>query len=320
MSRAGRVLGRLALLGGSLVLALGLAELAVRALGLAPELGVLRVDRPQGSFIASLDPELRYVPMPGSPGVSSQGLRDREHAVEGEGPRVVVLGDSIAWGFCNWDGPLPLSEGFPWLLEEELGADVINLGVSGYDTYQEVRLFELAGLAYAPSVVLVAATPNDRYPMASNEFELLQSAEGWERHQQLAELSENVLFHSHLTRMLLVRFAMPSPPQVLTFEEALVADPPESPVEKGFRRLRWLSKKHGFEVRVALFPDPKLELDFLEEQAEAFGFETMDMGEVLDSRKEFYEPCSSMHPNVAGHRKTAQALAPWLREALPAPL
>ena len=190
-----RALARGMLASCSLLLSLGIAELTVRWLGLAPELAVLRVDRPQGSFVASSDPLLRYVPMPGSPGVSSMGIRDREHPIEKQGPRVMVLGDSIAWGFCNWDGPLELSQGFPWLLEELLGIEVINLGVSGYDTTQQVRLFEVGGLRYEPDVVLIASTPNDVYPMASNEFELLKNREGWEEHQELAMLSEHILFH-----------------------------------------------------------------------------------------------------------------------------
>jgi len=306
-----RVLARGMLASCSLLLSLGVAELTVRWLGLAPELAVLRVDRPQGSFVASIDPMLRYVPMPGSPGVNSLGLRDREHRIEKDGPRVMVLGDSIAWGFCNWDGPLELSQGFPWVLEEELGIEVINLGVSGYDTAQEVRLLEVGGLRYEPDVVLIASTPNDVYPMASNEFELLKGRAGWEEHQELAMLSEHILFHSHLTRMLLVRFATPPLPEVVEGEDVV------DPVERGYRRLRRLSQKHGFAVRVALFPDPSLPLDHLEDQVEAFGFESMDMGDVLDDRSDFYEPCSAMHPNPSGHRAVAEALAPFVAEALP---
>ena len=306
-----RTLGRLGLLAAGLLLALLLAEGLVRGLGLAPDIGFLSVNRPQGSFVAAMDDVLRYVPMPGSPGVSSQGIRDRDHDIEPEGVSVAVLGDSIGWGFCNWDGALPLEEGFPWLLEEALGVDVINLSVSGYDTRQEVRMLEVAGLQFGPDVVLVAATPNDRWPMASNEFELLRRQDGWERHRQLASLRKNVLYRFHLTRLLLVRFAPPPAP-----EEAMGLDS-EDPVDAGFKRLKQLAVKHDFEIRVALFPDPKSPLDHLEQQVEAHGLTSLDMSTVLTDRGDHYAPCSAMHPNTEGHKLAAEALAPFVAEALP---
>lgn len=306
-----RGLGRLGLLLGGVVLSLGLAEGLVRVLGLAPDIGFLSVNRPQGSFVASVDEVLRYVPMPGSPGVSGQGLRDRDHDIAPDSVSVAVLGDSIGWGFCNWDGPLPLEDGFPWLLEESLGVDVINLSVSGYDTRQEVRMLEVAGLQFGPDVVLVAATPNDRWPMASNEFELLHRQEGWEEHRQLSALRKNVLYRFHLTRLLLVRFAEPAPP-----EPALGTDS-DDPVDAGFRRLKRLAAEHDFEIRVALFPDPKAPSDHLEEQIAAHGLTSLDMSKVLTDRGDHYSPCSAMHPNTEGHRLAAEALAPFVAEALP---
>jgi len=307
-----RAAGRVALMLVSVMGSLVLAELGVRALGLAPEIAVLRVDRPQGSFVSSLDPILRYVPMPGGEGINSAGLRDREHEIDPEATTVAVLGDSIAWGFCNWEGALPLEQGFPHILEELLGVDVINLGVSGYDTRQEVRLLEVAGLQYGPDVVLVASTPNDAWPMASNEFELLHKREGWEERRQLALLSEHALYTFHLTRLLLVRFATPAEPEVVHGDDL------DDPVEAGYARLKELARAHDFEVRVALFPDPQRDIRHIKEQAEAQGFETMHMGWILKDRKDHYEPCSAMHPNAEGHRIAAEAIAPWIAKALPA--
>ena len=73
-------------------------------------------------------------------------------------PRVLVLGDSYAFGFGVND-----DETFPQRLGELLGgrADVLNFGVPAYDLAQEVELLRTKGLAYAPDVVVLALHPND---------------------------------------------------------------------------------------------------------------------------------------------------------------
>ena len=60
---------------------------------------------------------------------------------------IVVLGDSLVWGFGVEEHEL-----FTHVLEEKLrpGARVINLGVSGYSTDQELLLYRDRGRKYDP--------------------------------------------------------------------------------------------------------------------------------------------------------------------------
>ena len=92
--------------------------------------------------------------------MNSRGLRDSEHPLEKpEGvKRIVVLGDSFAWGWGVDDG-----FSFPDVLEKRLGpqVEVINLGVPGYSTDQELLWFEREGKLYEPDLVILCLLMND---------------------------------------------------------------------------------------------------------------------------------------------------------------
>lgn len=105
---------------------------------------------------ASLKP---YREVSGSIGHSnSQGFRDRERAMErtGQAPRVIVLGDSFVWGIgVSYD------ETFTTLLERALqqthpGAEVINLGVPGFEPDHYFHLLQRYGIWLRPDVVVLA--------------------------------------------------------------------------------------------------------------------------------------------------------------------
>lgn len=90
--------------------------------------------------------------------INSKGLRDREHPYE-KPPgtkRILVLGDSFAWGYGVGD-----SEVFTDVLERQLVAkgkpwEVINTGVSGWGTDQEYLFFREEGVKYSPDIVVLA--------------------------------------------------------------------------------------------------------------------------------------------------------------------
>lgn len=90
---------------------------------------------------------------------NSRGLRDREHSIEKPSGtrRVVVLGDSFAWGFGVNDEAV-----FPRVLESHLPAvEVINLGVTGYGLREEFAYLRLEGMRYQPDLVILALCMND---------------------------------------------------------------------------------------------------------------------------------------------------------------
>jgi len=91
--------------------------------------------------------------------INSKGLRDTEHPyAKPEGvKRILVLGDSFAWGYGVAD-----EETFSSVLErlfaEREGTrwEVINTGVSGWSTDQQYLFLREEGLRYEPDIVLLA--------------------------------------------------------------------------------------------------------------------------------------------------------------------
>ena len=92
--------------------------------------------------------------------INSDGLRDREHprAKPPRTLRIAVLGDSYMQAMN-----VPWPDAFPARLERELrtclapvAPEVINFGVSGYGTAQELLTFQLQAADYHPDIVLTA--------------------------------------------------------------------------------------------------------------------------------------------------------------------
>ena len=100
-------------------------------------------------------PVFRY-----SVALNRRGLRDVDHPYEKPHGtiRIACLGDSFVWGWGVDDG-----ETFADRLERELGpeVEVVNLGVPGYSTDQELLCFLEEGKKYRPDLVLLGYVLND---------------------------------------------------------------------------------------------------------------------------------------------------------------
>jgi hypothetical protein len=152
------------LLNGTLVLvslaaALALTELAVRLVAPQPT-GLSHQDR---YGLALHYPGItRYLPQYGHDvSFNSVGMRDREHVVEKPAGvfRVLLLGDSFMEAL-----QVPFEASLPSLLERGLAQrtgrriEVVNAGVSGWGTDDELRYLTRYGLRYQPDLLVVAMT------------------------------------------------------------------------------------------------------------------------------------------------------------------
>jgi hypothetical protein len=102
--------------------------------------------------------------------INSEGLRDREHtkAKPANTIRIAVLGDSFVEAMH-----VPMEQTFWWLLQQRLQecnafpgkqVEVINFGVSGYGTAQELVTLRQNVWDYSPDLVVLAFTTiNDVY-------------------------------------------------------------------------------------------------------------------------------------------------------------
>ena len=160
----------------STLLALFLSEIALRVMGLEP----LYVS-PERDRFWKYDPVLGWAHQPGQEGIfetrqfrtlvriNENGFRDRSHsfARQSEIERILVLGDSFAWGYGVEE-----SERFSQLLEKSPDVEVINAGVSGYSTDQELLWYQREGIRYDTDLVILAFTGND---VGDNNQELVST-------------------------------------------------------------------------------------------------------------------------------------------------
>ena len=92
--------------------------------------------------------------------INVSGVRDREYPPRSGLPRVLVLGDSVTFGFG-----VEAAESYPKQLELLLRAsspprpaEVINAGVWGYNTIQELAYVKAGSGGYEPDVIVVGLT------------------------------------------------------------------------------------------------------------------------------------------------------------------
>jgi len=170
-----RRLVKLAVLVASLGMAAGLAELALRVshygeanrtplqklMEYDPLLGWRHKRNVSGDMVSD---EYRV-----NVHYNAEGWRDPAEKF-GKRPnvfRIVVLGDSFVDGYT-----IPVQDRFTEVLEANLGSqfDVINLGVAGYSTDQELLLLDQEGWKYEPDLVVLAFYYNDIWGNGSQHF------------------------------------------------------------------------------------------------------------------------------------------------------
>jgi lysophospholipase L1-like esterase len=160
----------------STILALLLSEMALRLMGLKP-----MYVSPERDRFWKYDSLLGWAHEPGQQGIfetaqflthvriNEKGLRDRSHSYERHGntKRILVLGDSFAWGYGVEE-----SERFSQRLEKSMGVEVIDAGVSGYSTDQELLWYRTEGIKYDTDLVILVLAGND---VGDNEQQLVST-------------------------------------------------------------------------------------------------------------------------------------------------
>lgn len=167
----GRMIRNLALLLVATFVSLLLAELAIHV-DLVPNTEFVASDswwkerwhrKKRGANpreFVKLDPDLGWIVAADLDGLEYRDVHintnsthmrgTREYPLEPTGaPRVVAVGDSYTFGECAAD-----DETFPAVMEERLGAEVLNLGVMGYGQDQALLRMKRDGLPYRPDAVV----------------------------------------------------------------------------------------------------------------------------------------------------------------------
>jgi len=344
---------KLLLLVASVVLCLIVTETALRLAGFNP-LGEL-LDGRQLILEPSPRADLRYAPRPGASGfawgadvsINSLGFRDREVAVEkGDAYRILAIGDSIT--FANG---LPVEARFTEQLERMLRrevdapVEVLNLGIGGYDTLQEVAFLDEVGIPLSPDLVVLQFCVNDAGVVSAN----LRYIENMEAlHSPIYRLRAAQLARVYLDRvrsLLSFHLANQTDAFVSAYRQRIVAvdddavlvdlvqrlrarkpegalawyasEPRLGRLRYGFRQLASLRDEHGFDVLVAIVPylgaDEGWDLAYamVERLADEQGFEVVRLlaeppGQPLEPLR--MTASDFVHPNERGHRLIAETL------------
>src|SRR5262245_5794214 len=151
----------------STLVALAIGELVVRFW--FPREPALLEDRLISSGAYGPDPVLGWRPQPNSTyhsvrfnvtyTTNSRGLRGPEQRLERSAglKRIVVLGDSFAWGWGVNDDDV-----FPRVMAAQLrDTEVVNLGITAFAVPQEFDYLKIEGILYQPDIVVLALCQND---------------------------------------------------------------------------------------------------------------------------------------------------------------
>jgi hypothetical protein len=338
--RLRRTAQRLLLIGVGSALGLVLAELLARAVLPAPlpqKLPLIRLEADAHCGYKHRPSQSGYS-LSGRVTINRWGFRGPDWPVA-KAPgviRIALLGDSYVYGPGVSD-----EETFAVRLEDTLNADappgrryeVLNFGVSGYDTGHELKLLEHHALRFQPDLVLLHFFLNDLVYVKDYSFypELFAAVQRdfslrafWTR-----ELARRSYLAMHLWDEL--RIAEGSDNPMRRIERAYTSEqvlPPSGPgaegwqfVERGLERFAELAATARFKPYLVIVPlaqeivEPDCRATYgpyLAERAHAVGVETVDL--VADLQQREAQPAKlflpyDWHFSPEGHQCVADTLA-----------
>ncbi|WP_045855543.1 SGNH/GDSL hydrolase family protein [Teredinibacter purpureus] len=326
----------------SLAIALSLCEIVIRVAGIAPEIVYVEKWRVR----LSENTRIGYEPIPNlnSEGQSAQffgyigrsnnmGYRDYDHPLE-KAPgsqRIAVIGDSVTAGlWIRGDENTFTSVMEQTLNQRGLKSDVMNFGVSGYNSSQEIETLRERGLPYKPDLVVVAYCLNDRFQDDGNIYGLLLAEQQKTAQEGQASAGSISFVERHSTLLRFIRYNVIGVSSGSTRQNSQesVDQFYVDTVEGSFAELEQLSKDYGFEVLVAVFPnfgekDEGLIAEnyaFADEHAsiaqltQKHGFNHIDLLAPFQQCKQtlpenYTISFDRYHPNIEGNRCAGEMLA-----------
>jgi lysophospholipase L1-like esterase len=318
-------------------IALLIGEMVISFGHLAPEIAYIQ----KGRYRLSRNKKMGYEPTPGykfkgdnllfhdyrGEETNRLGFRDVDHSLrKAKGTfRILVLGDSISIGLYI----KKYSETFPFLLEKNLldkskEVEVINMGVVGYNTLQEVEMLKERGLPFKPDLVLISYCLNDRERNDGNLFGTLLAAEVREKKVSRIRLHP-FLTQSALYRFLFFRVFPEKIPDYKPERDQNYALLEKDTVDPSLFELSNLAQENDFQVLIAVWPEftDLQEYKYLAEHkkiaslSDQYGFYFLDLLESIRncaSRSATGLSFDHYHPNESGNACAAKAMANFIEQ------
>lgn len=259
--------------------------------------------------------------------INSQGLRDYEYSIKKPEKifRIIGLGDSYTYG---WG--VKLEDIYLKQLEKKLrNVEVINFGVGGYNTVQEVEFFK-EKIDYEPDLVIIGYLLNDA---SDNWMPDLNKDGGGIKYAEKSKgsipiplglkifLSENLDSYKFLSQKyhnLLMNLGIRESTEESSFELYKDDNINWVKAQNAMKELSDLSKKYNFKVLFVMLPYlyeldnyPYLSLNKkVLDIADENGFYTLDTTSYFKGYKDnslWVDP-TDKHPNSKGHEIIANAI------------
>ena len=332
--------GTALLIVASAVLALVIMEIAVRVLDLPPRpVTPLSI----ADYRLSVNPMLNYEYRPGyTPSerhfdwshrgfaINSAGFRDYEYAETKteETYRTIIVGDSTTAG----NGVPDLDKTYTKQLEQLLNThnttgihyEVLNMGVGGYHTMQEIETLRVKGLQYNPDLVLVTFCVNDFDLHSDGRVyrKLLEQTRLSTRNTE-TELYRGLLKLSRLAFIIHHRLAASQTVHDDFYIKHILKE--QTTVRAGFALLSELQQSHGFSTLVMILPAFNIPFTAYQHTSihervfqAAEGLPGISIIDLLSSfarldnnaRKFSYD---GLHMNEYGHKAMAEILLPIIQ-------
>jgi lysophospholipase L1-like esterase len=251
--------------------------------------------------------------------------------------RVLVLGDSYVWGFGVSDHEVVTER----LREALPDVEVVNLGVSGYSTDQELRLYQLEGYRYGADLVVILVTENDALGNLLAEQYVVYGKPVFQVRGQELEVVNVPVPRAHWLKRAAVQTASQS--YVLTALNRYVysetvnhvasARGGEEDTRHAGGTVRWLPGQEltmrllvelrrqiaALQGRARLFVVFTEDVTFSQEMARylrSFDIESLDLEAHIDPRDTRLHLPGDFHWNAEGHQRVAAVLAPSIRAAV----
>lgn len=264
---------------------------------------------------------------------NSRGYRDIEHSLEPRPGirRVVVIGDSVTEGYG-----VEADSVFSARLREGLGKgfEVINLGMAGLNTPQEVHLLGKEGLQYRPDIVILNFVLNDAdffttYRGAQRAIGAADQKIGmfnWTispKAKRMLKSSALIYFIKERIENLQGWFAGESPANY--YRDLWNIKTSRDKVKNGIEELYVMKNEYKFEIIVVIWPVltdyssyPFKDIhDWVETAAREKQFNVIDLLPVFasyDFRSLQVAAEDNVHPNVLGHKLAAEAVVKSINE------
>jgi lysophospholipase L1-like esterase len=264
--------------------------------------------------------------------INSLGLRGEDFPSEKppDTSRILFVGDSFTFGEGVQD-----DETFTSVLQERLRSEVgdggrryqvINAGVSGYNTEDEVQNLRMKWLSLEPDTVVLVFYLNDAYDESRFAALITGSAEGelgrdlqFESRSRLLQFVADRVFRWRVGRRISEIY------QSQFFGDPAIGGHDWEACKRSLRQASELLRERDIRFAMVIFP----ELYVLDEShpfeniyrrvqafAESLGIPTLNLFPVFEGRRapDLWVAATDHHPNAEAHRIAADAIWGFLHE------